>query len=107
MQDRGHDDRRTTRETERRDDRGRGDRSGGGLQYRQTGRRSEQGSWTEERSDTQRSGDTYGDDRRANEERRANENTGRTDDDMSNRRHVHERDPVGDRDKDREDLRSE
>ncbi|QCC59246.1 hypothetical protein DVR14_11665 [Natrinema thermotolerans] len=61
--------------------------SGGGLEYRQQGRRSEQGDWTESRESRGSSGE---------------ENRQFQDDDMSNRRHVHERDPTPeDRDEER------
>ncbi|ELY68524.1 hypothetical protein C489_07475 [Natrinema versiforme JCM 10478] len=63
--------------------------TGGGLEYEQQGRRSEQGDWTDSReSDRGSSGDR----------------TQRSqDDDMSNRRHVHERDPTADEDRARDE----
>ncbi|QCS44255.1 hypothetical protein FEJ81_02715 [Natrinema versiforme] len=62
--------------------------SGGGLEYEQRGRRSEQGDWTESReSDRGSSGDR----------------NQQLQDDMSNRRHVHERDPTADEDRARDE----
>lgn len=63
--------------------------SGGGLEYQQQGRRSEQGNWMDSgESERGSSGDR---------------NQQRQDDDMTNRRHVHERDPTADEDRARDE----
>uniref|UniRef100_A0A7D5GK77 Uncharacterized protein n=2 Tax=Natrinema halophilum TaxID=1699371 RepID=A0A7D5GK77_9EURY len=92
-----YDRRRNQDDTDRSAGRMNREQSNTGLQYRQQRRQSEQGDWSQSGESNQRRSEAGGSDR----------NQQLDDEDMSNRRHIHERDPTADSGRSRdEDYRS-